>query len=269
MCKKFLTVGILGAIAAVGVATTGAWSYVKTGYKSASQSVRDSVPLEWELKRARGMIEDLKPEIKKNLQIVMREEVGVQQLATEIDKKETMLADSQSKILRLKEDLESGSVHFVYAGNRYSKDQVRDDLNNRFKSFKVNEATTGKLSQVLAAREKNLSAARRKLDEMLNAKRELEVEVENLQARMTLVEVAKASNPVALDDSHLSDTKQLLQDIRTRIDVAERMVGSEGAFGGSIPLEEEASPELLDEIAEYFGEQDKAEIEVLLSDNSL
>jgi hypothetical protein len=96
----------------------------------------------------------------------------------------------------------------------------------------------------------------------------LEVEIENLQARLTMVEVAQTSNPVTLDDSQLSGTRQLLDDIRTRIDVAEKMVASEGALDGSIPLDEEANPELLDEIADYFGEG-KAEVERLVSDRSL
>ncbi len=167
------------------------------------------------------MIEDLKPEIARNLQVVAREEVGVQRLASEIKAKEEQLAKSRSDIMRLlKGDLESGSVRFVYAGAAsYSVNQVKEDLSNRFKQFQVHEQTTSKLNQVLSAREKNLDAARRKLDSMLAAKRELEVEVENLQARMTMVEVAQTSSPVALDDSHLSSTRQLLDDIRTRIDV--------------------------------------------------
>ena len=268
MCKKFVMMGIVGAVTAVGLAGTGAWSYVKTGYNTASRSVKDSVPIEWELKRARDMIEDLKPEIAKNLQVVAREEVGVQRLAEEIQLKTTQLAKSRSDILRLKGDLESGSVRFVYAGRNYSETQVRDDLAARFKQFQVYEATTDKLTKVLTAREQNLDAARRKLDGMLAAKRELEVEVENLQARMTMVEVARTSSPVALDDSQLSSTRQLLDDIRTRIDVAERMAASEGALEGAIPLDEQTSPDLLNDIADYFGDE-RAEVEVLLSNHQL
>ena len=63
---------------------------------------------------------------------------------------------------------------------------------------------------------------------MLAAKRELEVDVENLQARMTMVEVAQTTSPVAIDDSHLSSTRRVVDDIRTRIDVAERMVPAKG-----------------------------------------
>lgn len=264
MLKKLAMFGLVGTLGVAGLASTGAWSYVRTGYTTASETVRGSVPIEWEIKRARQMIADLKPEIARNLHVVAREEVGVKNLAEQIATKEEQLTKSKTEIMRLSSDLESGSVRFVYAGRSYSGDQVREDLSNRFKQFKVSEQTTNKLAQVLAAREKNLDAARRKLDEMLAAKRELEVEVESLQARLTMVEVAQTSNPVSIDDSHLSGTRQLLESIRTRIDVAERLVDSEGVVSGTIQLEDPASPELLSEIADYFSDG-RAKIESLVS----
>ena len=263
MFKKLALVGLIGTAGTLGLVGTGAWSYVRTGFNSASDSVRENVPIEWEIKRARQMIADLQPEIARNLHVVAREEVGVKNLAEQIANKEAVLEKSKGEILRLSEDLKSGGVHFVYAGRSYSDDQVREDLANRFKQFKVHEQTTSKLAQVLAAREKNLDAARRKLDEMLSAKRELEIEVENLQARLTMVEVAHASSPVALDDSRLSSTRELLDEIRTRIDVSEQLVANEGVMTGTIQLDETTSPELLSEIADYFGEG-RAEIESLV-----
>lgn len=273
MLKKLAIVGITGVVSAIAVAGTGAWSYVKTGVNTASESVRDSVPIKWEIKRARQMIQDLKPEIVRNLQIVAREEVGVQRLAAEIQAKEDKLAKSRRDIMRLKGDLEKSDlegrpVRFVYDQRTYSEDQVRADLANRFKMFQTLEQTTNKRLQILSAREKNLDAARRKLDEMLSAKRELEVEVEHLQARLTMVEVAQTSNPVSLDDSQLSSTRQLLDEIRTRIDIAEKMAASEGVLDGYIQLEESTSPDLLDEIADYFGEG-RAEVETLVSAHDL
>lgn len=263
MLKKFFVGSLAAAMIVGGLVATGAWSYVRTGMGHASQAVKDSVPIEWEIKRARQMINDLKPEIAKNMQIVAKEEVSVARLGEEITNKQNVLVKSRDDIMRLKDDLKSGSVHFVYAGRKYSQTQVRDDLTNRFKQFQVHEQTTQKLSQVLAAREKNLDAARRKLDEMLSAKRELEVEVENLQARMTMVEVAQTSNPVSIDDSHLSSTRQLLDEISTRIDVAERLSASEGALSGTIPLDETETSDVLKEIADYFGEG-RSEVESLV-----
>jgi chromosome segregation ATPase len=268
MLKKIVMSSLLAGFIAVGLAATGAWSYVRTGVNVAGQSVRDSVPIEWEIKRARQMIDDLKPEIAKNMQIVAKEEVSVQRLNDEITSKQTQLTKGRDDIMRLKDDLKSGAKRFVYAGRNYTEEQVRDDLSNRFKQFQVHEQTTSKLNQILIAREKNLEAARRKLDEMLAAKRELEVEIENLQARMTMVQVAQTSSPIALDDSHLSGTRRLLDDIRSRIDVAERLAASEGALSGSIQLDDHHTSNVLQEIADYFGEG-RAEVETLVSSNSL
>lgn len=264
MIKKLLLGGLVALVGTTTVCGTAAWSYVRTGWQSASDHVRQHVPIEWEIKRARQMIEDLKPEIASNMQLVAREEVGVGRLATEVANKNAQIVKAKQDILRLKGDLESGSVRFVYAGRDYSCQQVKDDLAARFKQFQVHEQTASKLTQVLTAREKNLVAARRKLDEMLSAKRQLEVEVENLQARLTMVQVAQTASPVALDDSQLSHTRQLLDDIRSRIDVTEKMTASEGALEGSIPLDESAPENLLSEIADYFGKS-HPEVEAIAS----
>ena len=192
----------------------------------------------------------------------------MQRLGEEITAKQAVLTKGREDIMRLKDDLKTGATRFVYAGRTYSQDQVRDDLSNRFKQFQVHEQTTHKLNQILAAREKNLDAARRKLDEMLSAKRELEVEIENLQARLTMVQVAQTGNPIALDDSHLSGTRRLLDDIGTRIDVAERLAASEGVMQGAIQLDEVKTSDVLKEIADYFGDG-RAEVESLVSSQSL
>ena len=54
------------------------------------------------------------------------------------------------------------------------------------------------------ARQRNLDAARQKLATMMSAQRQLLVEVENLEAKLKLVEVAQASSDLHLDDSQLA-----------------------------------------------------------------
>lgn len=268
MLKKCLAIGTLGLVGVGAVAGTGAWSYVKTGVRSAQSSVRDSMPVDWEIKRARQMIDELEPEIQDNMLKVTRERVEVKNLAAQIEDKEKLLAESRSDIMRLRNDLESGAVKFVYQKKSYSEDQVKDELKRRFTQFVSHQATNEKLEKILAARQTNLAAATAKLDEMLSAKRDLEVRVEELEARLTLVGVAEASSYIAVDDSLLSNTRQLLDDISTRIEVKEQLVASSGALQGGIDLSDDESPELLDEIAEYFGEDD-AEVKTLLSSHDL
>jgi hypothetical protein len=89
---------------------------------------------------------------------------------------------------------------------------------------------------------------------MLAVKRQLEIEVENLQARLTMVQVAQTAGSLTINDSGLSQTRQLLDDIATRIDVAEKVSDSEGLMQGSIPLDETAPSDILDQISNYFDD---------------
>lgn len=243
---------------------TSAFSYMKMGVASVQRGIKDSIPVEVEITRARDMIRDLKPEIAENLRLIAREEVDVAHLSSEIDAKHLVLDKAKRDILKLKDDLQSGGSHFVYAKKRYTCDEVKDDLSGKFKQFQTQEATVVNLEKVLSARQKRLSATRQKLDAMLAAKRQLEVEVENLQARHEMVQVAETSSRIALNDSQLSKTRQLLDEICSRIDVAEKIVHSEGVIEGGIQVEEEASQDLVSQITDYFGAE-RAEVEKLVN----
>ena len=154
--------------------------------------------------------------------------------------------------MRLKNDLGTGNSQYHYAGRQYTAGQVKIDLANRFERFKTTDATLASLKDIEQA-QRSLTAAREKLEGMLAAKRKLEVDVEHLEARLKMVEAAQTTSDYAFDDSRLSRVKELISDLRTRLDVAERLTSAEGAFHGEIPLSEVSSDNLLDEVSEYLG----------------
>ena len=275
MLKKIVLGALLVGGASMALVGTSTYSYVRTGFSSIRDGIKEQIPIELEIRRARDMITNLKPEITGNLQLIAREEVEVARLEKEVARKQEQLEKAKRDMLRLKKDvgacLESARPEsdlsetdsqqkLVYAGRKYSVSQVREDLNMRFKQYQTQEATADKLNKILVAREKNLDASRRKLDEMLAAKRQLEIEVENLQARLTMVQVAETAGSFTINDSSLSQTRQLLDDIATRIDVAEKVSDSEGMLHGAIPLDEAAPSDIVDQISNYF-EVDKFTLE--------
>jgi len=216
-------------------------SYVKTSLGWVQQGVRDSVPVEFEIGRARQMIKDLDPEIHKNMHLIAKEEVEVQRLCDQLTKAETQLTKNRSDIERLNADLKRGDSTFVYCGKSYTSKQVETDLARRFEQFKVKESTLDKLRQVLAARERGLEAGRDKLKAMQAAKSQLEVDVANLDARLEMVKVAQSTSDFNFDDSRLARTKDLVTDIGARIDVAEKLVNADTSSVGEIDLDEEIS----------------------------
>ncbi|MFN9551670.1 MAG: hypothetical protein ACK56Q_15465 [Pirellulaceae bacterium] len=249
---------LLGSMVTVGgvglVAGTTALSYLRMGITSVRQEIAERIPVQVELQRARQMIAELKPEIAENLRRFAKEEVDLERLEEELETKRQRSDKARSDVVRLKDDLERGKERFVYAKKSYTAEEVKEDLATRFRQLQTQEATVEKLDQVFHARQKNLIAARQKLDSMLSAKRQLEVEVENLQARLTMVEVAEASSRVTVHDSQLSKTRELIDSIGSRIDVAEKLLDAEVEPTGAIPVDQPQSEDLLDQISRYFGE---------------
>ncbi len=157
-------------------------SYVSTASGWVSDSVKQAVPIEFEIDRARGMVKDIMPEIRKNMQIIAKEEVEVERLGQEIGQLEKKQDKDRTELMSLKSEVSSGKNQFRFSGRTYTIEQVKCDLANRFERFKTSDATLASLRDILSAREKSLAAAREKLEGMLAQKRQLEVVVENLQA---------------------------------------------------------------------------------------
>jgi chromosome segregation ATPase len=237
-------------------------SYVCTSAGRVKETVKDAVPVTFEIDRARKMIGSLEPEIRRNMHIIAKQEVEVDRLRKQVESLAAHVDKSRGELERMKDDLAAGSDYVYYAGRRYTSNQVRTDLANRFKRAKTNDATLTNLERVLSARESSLAAGRQKLEEMLAAKRQLIVDVENLEARQKMLEVAQTASDFNFDDSRLSRTKELITDIQTRIDVAERLVNVESTFHDQIPLDVEVDEDLVAQVAAYLGDQ-LPEIEVV------
>jgi len=260
MLKKLLLVGGVLVLLAALVVGTSALSYVGTGVARIHDSVKSNVPIEFEIERARKMIKDLTPEIRRNMHLIAKEEVEVERLEKQAKEAAARLEKGRKELMRLNADLQSGNGAYQYAGHTYTASQVKADLASRFERFKTQDATLLNLHKVLNARKKGLTAAREKLESMLAAKRQLIVDVENLEARLKMVEVAQTTSEFNFDDSHLARTKDLINEIHTRIDVAERLVNAEGHFLDEIPLDAEPeSSNISEEITSYFSHTPEVE----------
>jgi hypothetical protein len=48
--------------------------------------------------------------------------------------------------------------------------------------------------------------------------------------------------------------KELVNDLQTRIQVAEKLVTVEGSFHGEIPLDQPATDDIVEQVASYLGQ---------------
>src|SRR5580698_6746019 len=91
-------------------------SYVHTSAGMVKDSVKSAVPLTFELDRARKMVKDLVPDIRRNMHVIAQEEVEVERISTQIAASEAKLDKDRSELVKLKNDAANKLVSYEYGG---------------------------------------------------------------------------------------------------------------------------------------------------------
>ncbi|MBA4030314.1 MAG: hypothetical protein C0478_05395 [Planctomyces sp.] len=256
MLKKLLIAGV-GALG-LGAMVFGADlpSYLRTSASSLRSAVKAEVPVEFEIARARQFVEKLVPDIRQCMRVIAEQQVDTEQLKVQIASRSDLLGKQKQTILTQKASLAAGQGTFRYAGHTYSANDVQRDLSIRFERFKAAEQSLAADQKVLTAREQTLAANQEKLATMLKAKQDLEVQLEQLTARLETVRAAEAATAVTIDDSNLSRARELISSLNRQLDVKEKLIDQSGQISGLIPIEEISIPqtneELTRQIDAYF-----------------
>lgn len=237
MLKKI----VIGSAIGVGLLTfvfgREAVSYVRAGCRNVQSAVRAEVPVEFEIERARTLVDQLVPDIRQCMHVIAEQQVDIEHLTASLGRKEGDLAKQKDAIVALRTDLGSGKSTFTYASHKYTSGDVKRDLSTRFERYKAAEELLTADHKILAARQQTLTANREKLDGLMAAKKELEVKLEQLQARLHTVKAAEAVSQLAIDDSNLSHARKLIEDLNKQLDVKQRVLDAEVKFTGLIPVE--------------------------------
>lgn len=260
MIMKWVKLGVMGT---VGFGLLGgllfgkdAVSYVKSSAKGVRTAVKESVPVEFELRRARDMLEEIIPEMHANIRLIAQEEVEVAALKGEIGKAQEALQDEQTRIKTLRIALEQPQVKYRFADREYDRYEVKEDLATRFERYKENELVLASRVRLLDSREKSLSAAMQLLEKTRSQKRVLENRIEALASQYRLVKAASVGSQIQVDNGKLARTQKLITEIQKRLDVAERVLAHESKFVESIPVDTVVESDLVAQVDEYFETRD-------------
>jgi hypothetical protein len=233
-------------------------SYAKSSAKGMRAAVKDSVSIEFELRRARDLLEGIIPEMQANIRVIATEEVEIAALKGEIAKNREGLGDEQSKIKTLRVALEQPRAQYAFAGRSYSHDEVKRDLAARFERFKETEVVLASKVKVLDARERSLDAARQMLEKTSAEKRILEAKIEALTGQYRLVKAASTGTTnLQMDNSKLAQTEKLIAQIQKRLDVAEKVLAAESRFVEQIPVDTVVESDLVAQVDEYFDAREQ------------
>jgi hypothetical protein len=232
-------------------------SYVRSSAKSVRTVVKDSVPIEFELRRARDLLEEIIPEMHANVRLIAQEEVEVAALKVDIAKGEESIAEEQVRITKLRNALEKPQAEYCFGGREYPRSYVKGDLARRFERFKESEVVLASKRRLLTTRENSLTAAMDLLERTKSQKRMLEDKIESLASQHRIIKAAAIGSQIQVDNSKLAKTEKLINDIKKRLDVAERVLAHENQFVQAIPVDAVAEEDLLIQVDDYFKAKDQ------------
>ncbi len=256
MITKWLKLGVMGT---VGLGLLGGLifgkdvaSYVRSSARSIRAVAKDAVPIEFELRRARDLLEDIIPEMHANIRLIAQEEVEVAALKGEIAQGQENLHGERGKIKTLRASLETPKAQFTFADRRYDRNDVKADLAARFERLRESELILTSKERLLGSRERSLGAAMQLLAKTRDQKRLLENKIETLAAQYRLVKASAVGSPIRVDNGKLAQTEKLISQIQKRLDVAERVLAHESRFVQAIPVETVVEEDLVAQVDEYF-----------------
>jgi hypothetical protein len=262
-----LTVGAL-AIAGAVVFGTDAVSYVRSSAKGLRASVKNNIPLEFELRRARDLLDEVLPEMQANVRLIAHQEVEIATAREDIAIAQRSLDEERLRVAKLRDHLGTAQTSFTFSGVRYERDELKQELARRFERLREAEMTLAGKKRLLENRQKSLIAAEKQLEQTRARKVALEAQVETLAAQYRLVQAAGAGKDVRIDQTKLAQAERLIGQIRTQLDVAERVLAREAKFTQPIPIDVVNEKELVARVDEHLkgrdaSDQDESETEAL------
>lgn len=253
MIKKGILGAALGAGALYLAFGTSAPSYVKTAFHKVRHNVKASVPVQFEIDRARELIAGLEPSIRDNIELLARQEEDVKILDAEITAYRANMDREQKEMVALRDDLKTGGVKLT--GNvTYTTEDVEADLARRLDSYQRCEGILKDKAETLKAKQKSVVAARAKLNEMGNRKRALLVKVEEIQAKLKAIEATKSYQDYSFDDSQLAQANKAIADLDKELNILSRRDELIGRYTDpSVPVIAEPKRDVLKELDAKFG----------------
>ena len=260
---KCIKWAVIGLAAAGGISWfafgDNLFSYVSTMAGSFRESVKGQVPVEFELKRAEQLVRDIDPQITKCKRDLAQAEVNldnlrgdVERLGRDVEKGERKLKEGTAILVAASP---AAPAEYQLASTRLPRARFELDLDRTFQEFKNKKDLLRGKSALIESQSRAVAAARERLDAVRSERSRLEDMIGTLKTQKMQVDaLAASSKSFTLDDSALGRAKNVLAEVKNRLDIAQKMIADELFFcDGEVPV---AVPgrDVVGEIRKYFAE---------------
>ncbi len=269
---KTIVIVVLIALVAGGLLFgTNLKSYMHTSVTHIQDIAKDSVSIEFELERARDLLENIIPEMHANIKLISQEEVEIAALRADIDNSVKPLETEKIQIQKMTDAMETPLPVLTVNNNKYNRENLKVELVRRFERFKEAQLVLESKKRLLTTRESALQTALDALEKTRSQKLLLQDKIDALESQYRLVKANSTNSKVDFDNSKIAQTEKLIGQIKKRLDVAERVLAHESRFIEPVIYDDEpiSDNELVEQISNYFAPEQPSEDRTPSEENAL
>ncbi|MEY4672863.1 MAG: Chromosome partition protein Smc [Planctomycetota bacterium] len=231
-------------------------SYLGTVAESVQEGVEQSIPVDFEIKRAESLIRAIEPQIENCKRDVARAEVELEELQESVADLQK-LVETEEKRLRTGHALlrSDGVATARLAAVNGAERRMELELQRTLDSFRNNQSILRTKRSLIDRQTEAVAAAKLKLNTVRAERETLADQVVTLKMQQSAIEaMAASSRRFDFDDSALSQAKEALGKVQKRLDVAQKMLENDLVWHEGDPLAAAApARDVLKEIEEQFA----------------
>ncbi|MCA9321110.1 MAG: hypothetical protein KDB53_10260 [Planctomycetes bacterium] len=239
MFKKLIFVG--GALTLVGFLVFGGSAMARLHQSVAwvRGKVQDTVPVEYELDRARSMIEEMAPEIRECRVAIANKQVELKYIDREVTKLEERYHVEKGRLEDQAAALSDVQPTYVFLGRRVARGEMTRDAQRRFERVRSAKSILESKYACRTALSKALDSAKETLARLEEQQLKLRVNCDELEAKLRENEALKAETlDIDFDHSRLATVKSILEGIDRKLEVERQLIdNSSPLIGESLEIE--------------------------------
>lgn len=265
MLKKLLVLGgilLLAGWAFGSSAGREAVSYLKTGWHEMTRSVKKAVPIDFEIKRAEQMLNNLDKADDRLISAMAAQIQAVRKMDNEIETMQTNLDRMKNELAYKNEELKTMLTSNAKSLEQQSKAIL---LEKAFRSYKIAETALKTKLDSRDRTQEQLNTIKEQRETLKVQRVELQNRIAALKTNLEYLALAQAKSKSATGSEQISalgDLKQLVDQLEERIntDLIETQLRQEQTPAAAPPAAG-ASTSVTIEIDSYFGKITTTKVE--------
>lgn len=183
--------------------------------------VRENLPIASEIERTRELAAALVPDLRRNHEVIVREQVEIDELRAEIEESQKRILRQREQLFAMRAELRSQTEQPPSKDAKVTTANLRRELQQRFQTLQTQISTEDAKTQTLKYRQESLEKAMAVQSTMLHKKQQLEAKVAELDARLKLLAHEGVDNRIVADQEHLARCEEQLRYLKKRLSIAE------------------------------------------------